>query len=111
MRTVKYAIILLIAIALMVVMAANMTPVELHLIPERFAPGLPTLPGIPIALVIVVAFLAGIIFGLLMEYVREGKHRRRLNEKRREVSDLRDTNAKLAKRLTDKGDDVAAITG
>ncbi|MEM7745453.1 MAG: LapA family protein [Pseudomonadota bacterium] len=111
MRTLKYAVIIVIAIALMIVMAANMAPVELHLIPERFAPGLPVLAGVPIALVIVCAFVGGLIIGMLMEMIRERKYRQRLEDKRREVASLKDENGKLSKRLTELGDDVAAATG
>ena len=111
MRTLKLAIIILIAICLMVVMTANMTPVNLHLLPERFAPGLPTLQSVPLALIIVVVLVAGIIVGMLMELLRESKFRRRLDEKRREVSTLRDENAKLAQRLAQHGDEVGALPG
>lgn len=111
MRTIRTVIALLILLGVMILMAANMTPVELHLIPERFAPGLPTLPNVPVALIIVVALLAGIAIGFLMEFARETKHRRRLDQKRREVASLRDENASMARKLTDQGDEIAAIRG
>ena len=111
MQTIRWVIAILILIAVMILMAANMAPVELHLIPERFAPGLPTLPGVPLALIIVVALVAGILIGFLMEFARETKHRRRLSQKRREVASLRDENAILARKLGDQGDEVAAIRG
>lgn len=111
MRTVRYVIAAIILIAVMVLMAANMTPVDLHILPEEFAPGLPVLAAVPVALIIVVALLTGILIGLLMEFARESKHRRRLDQKRREVSDLREQNAKLARKLTQHGDEVVAITG
>lgn len=111
MRTIRAVIAILILVAVMILMAANMTPVELHILPERFAPGLPTLQSVPVALIIVVALLAGIVIGFLMEFAREAKHRRRLNLKRREVSELRETNAQLAGKLTHQGDEIAAIRG
>lgn len=111
MRTIRMVIVVLILVAVMILMAANMTPVDLHLLPEEFAPGMPTLSGVPVALIIVLALLTGILIGLLMEFARESKHRRRLDQKRREVSELRDENAVLAKKLTNQGDEIAAIRG
>lgn len=109
MRTIKLVLVVLIGIALMLVMAANMNPVTIYLIPESFAPGLPALTEIPLAWIIVAAFVGGLVLGMLMELIREGKFRRRLDLKRREVSELRDENVRLAKRLSAHGDDVAAI--
>ncbi|MFK7942228.1 MAG: lipopolysaccharide assembly LapA domain-containing protein [Paracoccaceae bacterium] len=111
MRTIRSVIAILLLIAVAIIMAANMTPVDLHLIPERFAPGLPTLKSVPVALVIVLALLAGILIGFLMEFARETKHRRRLDQKRREVASLRDKNAELSSKLEDEGDEIAAIRG
>ena len=111
MRTIRMVIAVLILIAVMVLMAANMTPVDLHLLPAKFAPGMPVLANVPVAIVIVASLVTGIVVGLLMEYAREAKHRRRLDSKRREVSELRDQNAQLAKKLDHQGDEIAAITG
>jgi len=111
MRTVKLVLVAPILMALMIVMSANMAPVELHLIPEHVAPDLPTLPGAPLALVIVVAFLAGTVMGMLVELIRESKFRRRLNERQREVSALRDENMRLARRLNERGEDAADLVG
>ena len=99
MRTVRLTIAVLVLLVVMILMAANMTPVELYLAPQKFLPGLPTLKGVPVALIIIVALLTGILVGFLMEFARAAKDRRKLAEKRRELSDLRDENLKLARRL------------
>ncbi|MEM0987973.1 MAG: LapA family protein [Pseudomonadota bacterium] len=109
MRTLKYSMIAAIGIALILVMSANWTVVDLHLLPSAFAPGLPMLPGVPLTLIIVTAFFGGLVIGMLMELIRESKHRRRLDQKRREVADLRDENTRLTRRLSQLGDDVTAL--
>ena len=111
MRTIRLIAAALIIIAVMVLMTANMTPVDLHLLPERFVPGLPSLKAVPVALIIAVALLAGICIGFLWEYAREAKHRRRLDQKRREVASLRDQNAALSAKLDGQGDEISAIRG
>lgn len=111
MRTIRMVIAVLILIAVMILMAANMTPVDLHLLPPEFAPGMSTLKAVPVAIIIVISLVAGILIGFLMEFAREAKHRRRLSEKRREVSDLRNENEQLARKLVNEGNEIAAIRG
>lgn len=109
MRTLRLVILVVLLLALMIIMAANWTPVDLHLAPSKVLPGLPVLTGVPLAMVIVAALLAGFIIGLLIEFIREAKDRRKLTEKRREVGSLRDENARLARRLEERGDEIGAI--
>lgn len=110
MRTVRLVILVLLLVVLMILMAANWTPIELRLAPPQLFPGLPVLSAVPLALVIVAALLAGILIGLLMEFAREAKDRRKLSEKRRQVNELRDENARLVKRLETQGDEIGALT-
>ena len=99
MRTIRLVIAVLLLVVVMVLMSANMAPVDLHLVPQKLALGLPHLSGVPLALIIVVTLLVGIIIGFLMEFAREAKDRRSLAAKRREVGELRERNERLAKRL------------
>ena len=110
MRTVRLTIAVVLLVAVMVLMAANMAPVDLYLVPQKFAPGLPYLSNVPLAMVIVATLLVGIIIGFLMEFAREAKDRRSLAEKRREVGELRERNATLTQRLEDQGDEIGALS-
>ena len=111
MRTVRLVIAALLLLILMVLMAANMTPVELHLLPPKFDLGLPSLKSVPVALIIVCSVLFGIVIGFLMEFARERKHRVKLDQKRAEVGALQDENRRLAKRLERHGDEIGVIGG
>ncbi len=110
MRTVRLIIAIVLLLIVMILMAANMTPVELFLVPQKILPGLPSLTGVPLALIIICALLTGIVIGFLMEFAREAKDRRQLAEKRTEVGALRDENQKLARRLESHGDEIGALT-
>lgn len=109
MRTIKLVIIAVILLMLMLIIAANMGPVDLHLLPGAVGLDRFSLPGIPLSMVIVAAALTGFLVGLLMEYIREGKHRATLARKRSELAELREENARLAARLEEKGDQVALL--
>ena len=111
MRTIKLVFLVVIALVLMLVLSANMAPVDLHLLPGALGINLFSLTGVPLSIVIVVAVLTGFLIGLLMEYLREGKHRANLARKRRELGTLREENARLAARVEEKGDDLAMLPG
>lgn len=109
MRTVKLVILALIAIALIVLGAANMAPVDLRLLPAAAGIAAPTLSQVPLALVILGAVLVGIIVGLLVEYMRERKYRAQNNEKRREIQRLRDEVSRLSRKVSGSDDDIEPI--
>ncbi|MEM7424050.1 MAG: LapA family protein [Pseudomonadota bacterium] len=109
MRTIKLIVIAVIAIMLMLVIAANMEPVDLHLLPGAVGIDRFSLPGVPLSIVIISAVLTGFIVGILMEFIREGKHRATLARKRRELGELREENARLSARLEERGDQVALL--
>lgn len=109
MRTIKLILLTIIGLTLMLVIAANMAPVDLHLLPAALGINVFGLSGVPLSMVIVAAVLVGFLIGLLMEFLREGKHRANLARKRREISDLREENARLAARLGEQGDELAVI--
>jgi len=111
MRTLKLAFMTILVLALIVVMTANMDPVSLRLTPEILGLDILDIPAIPLAVVIVASVLVGFLLGVLMEFVREGKHRKRLDMARREVGALREENDQLARKLGDDADDLALIRG
>ena len=111
MRTIRYAIAVVIGLAVMLILAANMSPVDLHIVPAALGIPFFSLSGIPLALVIVLALLVGIFFGLLIEFFRESKHRAKLAEKRRELARLRDENERLAQRLGEDPEELSLIPG
>lgn len=96
MRTLKTALAVVLGLAIMLIMAANMGAVELHLLPSVLASEGWTFT-MPLALIIVGAVFAGFALGLLMEYIREHKHRAMLAEKRAEIARLKAENAKLSR--------------
>ena len=109
MRTLKLVIALVIGLALMLVVAANMEPVDLRLFPQALGLDFGTLDGVPLALVIVAVFLLGFLVGELVEFTRERKHRTQLAEKRRELALVRDENQRLAQKAGVKDDELALI--
>jgi uncharacterized integral membrane protein len=109
MRTLKLVVALVIALALMVVVAANMEPVDLRLLPEALGVRFGTLSDVPLAMVIVLTFLLGFLVGELVEFTRERKYRALLGEKRRELALVREENERLARRVGVKDDDLALI--
>ncbi len=109
MQTLKLVIAVVIGLALMIVVAANMEPVELRLLPEAFGIELGSLTDVPLALVIVATFLLGFLVGELVEFARERKHRALLAQQRRELALVRDENIRLAQQAGVKDDELALI--
>lgn len=100
LRTLKMIVLGVLAVALVVVGVANMTPVDLHLLPAAIdADGRWTLHQLPLAGVILLAILIGILIGEIIEWVREHKHRRTARQKRREAERLARENEALKERL------------
>ncbi len=109
MRTLKLVIVFVIGLVLMLVVAANMEPVDLRLLPRALGIDVGSIAGVPLALVIVAAFLLGFLVGELVEFVRERKHRSQLAQKRRELALMRDENVRLAQQAGVKDDELALI--
>jgi uncharacterized integral membrane protein len=109
MRTLKLVIALVMGLVLMLVVAANMEPVDLRVFPEALGIDIGSLNNVPLALVIVAAFLLGFLVGELVEFTRERKYRALLAEKRRELALVRDENQRLAQRAGVKDDELALI--
>jgi uncharacterized integral membrane protein len=109
MRTLKLVIALAIGLVLMLVVAANMAPVDLRLFPEALGIDIGSLDDVPLALVIVATFLVGFLVGELVEFTRERKYRALLSEKRRELALALDENQRLAQRAGVRDDELALI--
>ena len=108
MRTIKTVLLICIAVAVMLIMAANMGEVKLNLLPKALSAQDMTLTA-PLAAVIVVAVLTGIVLGLLIEFIREAKHRNRLTQKRAEIAQLKAENARLSKQAGIDADDLPGL--
>lgn len=109
MRAIKFAIIIVVGLALMMMFAANWTPVDLNLVPAALGVTGFTLPNVPLALVIVIAVLLGFILAMAFEMLKSGAMRERMNEKAREIAQLRKENARLAAKHDDEDDDLQQL--
>ena len=109
MRTIRMLLVLVIALALMLVMAANMAPVDLHLVPSVVGIDGLSISNVPLAIVIVLSVIVGLILGFLLEFLREAKFRGMLAEKRAEIGRLRGENAKLAQKAGIDPDELSLL--
>jgi len=109
MRTIKVVVLGLLAAVLIALGAANMVPVDVYLLPTPLFGEAFSIKGIPLAVVILGAVLIGILVGLVIEFLREGRQRRVATGKRREVAQLRQENTRLRAKLRDHEDDLPRI--
>ena len=110
LRLIKYAVLCIIALALIVVAMANMGPMTLQLLPDGFGRliGLNMDLTLPVFIVILGTFLAGLLFGFIWEWIRESKHRSTAKVERRERERLEQQVNKVSPPAK-TGDDVLAI--
>lgn len=99
----------LLAAALIVLGAANMASVDLYLLPPGLFGERWGIDGIPLAVVLLAAVLAGIVIGQILEFFRERKHRRVAEEKRREIIELRREIGRLKADLGDRADQLPRL--
>ncbi|MEM7189445.1 MAG: hypothetical protein AAF439_07525 [Pseudomonadota bacterium] len=111
MRTIRLLLVIIIGLALIMIAAANMMPVDLHLVHQALGIQGFSLKGVPLAIVIILAVMVGLALGLLLEFLRETKFRVMLNEKRAEIGRLREENAKLAKQAGVDPDELSLLPG
>ncbi|MEM6387830.1 MAG: LapA family protein [Pseudomonadota bacterium] len=110
LRLIKYLILAIIALVMIVVAMANLGPMTLRLLPE----GLGAQIGwnrdltMPVFLVILGVFFAGMLFGFIWEWLREHKHRSKAKIEERERQRLEQEVKKVAPPAK-AGDDVLAI--
>ncbi|MEM9148242.1 MAG: LapA family protein [Pseudomonadota bacterium] len=101
MRMLKLLALSLFGLGLVVVGVANIAPVDLHLLPPELGLEATRLTAVPLSAVILVSVLVGVVIGHLMEWVREAKHRRMVEERNREVGRLRREIRRLSDRIGD----------
>ena len=101
MRMLKLLAFALIGLGLVVIGVANISPVDLHLLPPELGIDATRITAVPLSAVILVSVMLGIVVGHLMEWVREAKHRRLAEERNREVGRLRREIRQLAARIGD----------
>ena len=109
MRTLKLILAAILALALMIVVAANWEPVDLELWPTQFGIGTIGLYGVPLALVVFTALALGFAVGELFEWSRERHYRAELAEQRRANAALREENDRLLRRMGRRDDELALI--
>lgn len=110
LRLIKYLVLFVIAVALITVAMANRGPMTLRLLPEGIGSALGQNMDLtmPVFIVILATFLAGLLFGFIWEWLREHKHRATAKVERRERERLEQEVKKVAP-PTKTGDDVLAI--
>jgi uncharacterized integral membrane protein len=109
MQTIKLIVLGLMAAILIALGVANMAAVDLYLLPAKLFGDTFSIKRIPLAAVILAAVLLGILVGLVIEYLREHKHRRMAEEKRREIVELRQEVTRLRAKVGSQGDDLPRI--
>lgn len=109
MRLLKTLYLVAIGIGLIVLGLGNMGPVDLFLLPEKVAGESYALRGIPLAAVILASVMLGLVIGQVLEWLREGKHRRMSNDRGREVTRLREELSKVKRRIADPDDDLPKL--
>jgi uncharacterized integral membrane protein len=109
MQTIKLIVLGLLAAILIALGVANMVAVDLYLLPAKLFGDTFSIKQIPLAVVILAAVLLGILIGLVIEYLREHKHRRVAEEKRREIVQLRQEVTRLRAKMGGQGDDLPRI--
>ncbi|MEL7150398.1 MAG: LapA family protein [Pseudomonadota bacterium] len=110
LRLIKYLILFVIASVLIVVAMANLGPMTLQLLPTGLGDQIGWNQNLtmPVFLVIMGTFFAGLLFGFIWEWLREHKHRSKAKVEERERQRLEQQVQKIAP-PTRQGDDVLAI--
>lgn len=90
MKYIKIAFWAVVALCLVIVAVANSQPVQLRAWPQPVADLLQISPDItmPLYLVIFAGVAAGLVIGLIWEWLREHKHRVAMRTREREVKQL-----------------------
>ena len=112
MRYVRYACILVFAVALVAVALANRQMVTLKVLPDELAGLFALNPSInlPLFAVVFLGIAIGLLVGFVWEWLREWKHRSAVAQKEREVGALkRELRQAKADAAPEGGDDVLAL--
>lgn len=113
MKTLKYVFWALVAVLLVLVGLANRDATTLQAMPTAFANLFNISPEVtlPLFIVIFIAVGAGLLLGLIWEWIREYPERVEARARAREIERLRAEVAQLraATASPEKGDDVLAL--
>ena len=98
MRYIRFAVLAIIAVAMITVALANRGAVTLNLLPEALAelirfPATSNSVTLPLFVVIFAGILGGVLLGFVWEWLREHKHRAEAASRRRENAQLNECNA------------------
>lgn len=111
MRYIRYAFLIMLAVALITVAMANRAAVTLHLLPEElagFSPLLNTLE-LPLFVIIFGGIVAGLLIGFVWEWFREHKGRAEGARARRDVKKLEREVTRLKGNTVDEKDEILAL--
>jgi lipopolysaccharide assembly protein A len=110
-RTFRYVVLIIIAIALLIVAMANRAAVTVRLLPDDIAAffGGSWAMEMPLFLALFGGVVAGLLIGFVWEWVRESKYRGTASSKSREVARLERELAVLRDTKPEAEDDVLAL--
>ncbi|MEM1004049.1 MAG: LapA family protein [Pseudomonadota bacterium] len=111
MRYIRYAFLGALGIILISISLANVSSVELKLMPDALSEllGFNLSTSMPLFLVVLGGVVAGLVIGFLWEWMREHKHRRDATTNKTEVRKLEREVKKLKKKQNEGKDEVLAI--
>lgn len=111
MRFVRYAILAIIAIALIIIALANREPVSLRLVPAELGRwvGLDFAVQLPVFIAILAGVMIGLLLGFVWEWIREMRIRAEANQQKRENRALKGEVNALKKQVQTEGDDILAL--
>jgi hypothetical protein len=112
MRVLSLLLLSVIAVVVVVLSIANRHLVPVSLAPDLSAYGLPTVPDreFPLYAVALVCGVFGFLAGAVLEFLREGVHRRAARERKRQVAALREElDAVRATSLKDEDEDLLLL--
>ncbi len=111
MRYIRYAILALIAVALIVIAMANRSVVEVKALPLDMANivGLNLVFEVPLFVVIFAGILGGLILGFVLEWIREARERAAAARQAREMERLKAEVKRLKNEKHEGKDEVLAL--
>ncbi len=109
MRQIRFVFLGLLMLMVIVLCIANAGFVTLNLLPGPMAAIMPVSIDLPLFLVILASVMLGLLIGYVLEYIREHKHRKTANQKKREADQLSREVASLKKKSGQGDDDVLAF--
>ncbi len=111
LHVVRSALLLVAAIFLIVLAMANRQLTTLRLVPEEMTEFVPlhlsiTLPVFAVGLL---GILSGLLIGVILEWLREHKHRAAVEKKQIEVDALKRNLRRTKRQNTDQDDEILAL--